>query len=28
LDGSVRITITGEKLLALDTDELMIVDSR
>jgi len=26
-DGSVRITITGEELLALDTDELVIVDS-
>lgn len=27
-DGSVRITITGEELLALDTDELVIVDLR
>ncbi|MEF8825481.1 MAG: hypothetical protein V5A27_03935 [Halapricum sp.] len=26
-DGRVRITITGEELLALDTDELVIVDS-
>ncbi|GGJ05829.1 hypothetical protein GCM10008995_14540 [Halobellus salinus] len=26
-DGSVRITITGEELLALDTDELVVVDS-
>ncbi|VTT86356.1 hypothetical protein DM2_2394 [Halorubrum sp. DM2] len=25
-DGRVRITITGEELLALDTDELAIVD--
>ena len=27
-DGRVRITITGEELLALDSDELVIVDSR
>lgn len=27
-DGRVRITITGEELLALDTDELVIVDSK
>ena len=26
-DGRVRITVTGEELLALDTDELVIVDS-
>ncbi len=26
-DGRARITITGEELLALDTDELVIVDS-
>ena len=26
-DGRVRITITGEELLALDTDEMVIVDS-
>jgi len=26
-DGRVRITITGEELLALDTDDLVIVDS-
>lgn len=26
-DGQVRITITGEELLALDTDELAVVDS-
>ena len=26
-DGRVRITITGEELLALDTDELVVVDS-
>lgn len=26
-DDRVRITITGEELLALDTDELVIVDS-
>jgi len=26
-DGSVRITITGEELLALDTDNIVIVDS-
>ncbi|MBX0298068.1 hypothetical protein [Haloarcula nitratireducens] len=26
-DGRVRITITGEELLALDADELVIVDS-
>lgn len=26
-DGRVRITVTGEELLALDTDEMMIVDS-
>ena len=26
-DGRVRITITGEELLTLDTDELVIVDS-
>lgn len=26
-DGRVRITITGEELLALDTDETVIVDS-
>jgi Mn-dependent DtxR family transcriptional regulator len=26
-DGRVRITITGEELLSLDTDELVIVDS-
>lgn len=25
-DGSVRVTITGEELLALDTDEVTIVD--
>jgi Mn-dependent DtxR family transcriptional regulator len=25
--GRVRITITGEELLALDTDEMVIVDS-
>ena len=27
-DGRVRITITGEELLALNTDELVIVDSK
>jgi Mn-dependent DtxR family transcriptional regulator len=27
-DGRVRITITGEELLALDTDDLVIVDSK
>ncbi|MFC6942808.1 hypothetical protein ACFQE8_23090 [Salinirubellus sp. GCM10025818] len=27
-DGRVRITITGEELLALDTDEMVIVDSK
>lgn len=26
-DGRVRITITGEELLALDPDDLVIVDS-
>lgn len=26
-DGRVRITITGEELLALDTEEMVIVDS-
>lgn len=26
-DGQARITITGEELLALDTDEMVIVDS-
>jgi Mn-dependent DtxR family transcriptional regulator len=26
-DGRARITITGEELLALDTDEMVIVDS-
>lgn len=26
-DGRVRITITGEELLELDTDELVIIDS-
>ena len=26
-DGRVRITITGEELLALESDELVIVDS-
>ena len=26
-NGRVRITITGEELLALDTDEMVIVDS-
>jgi len=26
-DGRVRITITGEELLALDTDALVVVDS-
>lgn len=25
-DGRVRITVTGEELLALDTDEMAIVD--
>jgi len=25
-DGRVRITITGEELLALDTDEMVVVD--
>lgn len=27
-DGGIRITITGEELLALDTDELAIIDSK
>jgi hypothetical protein len=27
-DDRVRITITGEELLALDTDEIVIVDSQ
>lgn len=26
-DGDVRVTITGEELLELDTDEMVIVDS-
>lgn len=26
-NGSVRVTITGEELLELDTDEMVIVDS-
>jgi Mn-dependent DtxR family transcriptional regulator len=26
-DGAVRVTITGEELLELDTDEMVIVDS-
>lgn len=26
-DGTVRVTITGEELLELDTDEMVIVDS-
>ena len=26
-DGRLRITITGEELLALDTDDVIIVDS-
>jgi len=26
-DGRTRITITGEELLALDTDEMVVVDS-
>lgn len=26
-DGEVRTTITGEELLALDTDEMVIVDA-
>lgn len=26
-DGRARITITGEELLSLDTDEMVIVDS-
>lgn len=26
-DGRVRITVTGEELLELDTDELVIVDA-
>lgn len=26
-DGNVRATVTGEELLALDTDEVIIVDS-
>jgi hypothetical protein len=26
-DGRIRITLTGEELLALDTNELVIVDS-
>lgn len=26
-DGTVRVTITGEELLALDTDEMVIVDA-
>jgi Mn-dependent DtxR family transcriptional regulator len=26
-DGRVRITVTGEELLALDTDDVVIVDS-
>jgi len=27
-DGTARITVTGEELLALDIDEMMIVDSK
>jgi len=26
-DGTARVTITGEQLLALDTDEMVIVDA-
>jgi hypothetical protein len=26
-DGTARVTITGEELLALDTDEMVIVDA-
>lgn len=26
-DGDVRVTITGEELLELDTDEMVIIDS-
>jgi len=26
-DGTTRVTITGEELLALDTDEMVIVDA-
>jgi DNA-binding transcriptional ArsR family regulator len=26
-DGQVRITVTGEELLALDPDEMIVVDS-
>jgi DNA-binding transcriptional ArsR family regulator len=26
-DGRVRVTVTGEELLELDTDEMVIVDS-